>query len=134
MTVKFNEKSSRIYDLPGGGPQGTLIGGIEYSVQSNDNADFLEEDEKFKYVDDLSILEFVCLSGLLIEYDVHSHVPSDVGVDQLFLPQSSFEMNSYLENISRWTDNNLMQLDSGISSFMIFFKNYPGLYNKADIE
>ena len=27
MTVKFNEKSSRIYDLPGGGPQGTLIGG-----------------------------------------------------------------------------------------------------------
>ena len=50
MTVKFNEKTSETYDLPGGGPQGTLIGGIEYSVQSNDNADFLEDDERYKYV------------------------------------------------------------------------------------
>ena len=46
----FNEKSSGIYDLPGGGPQCTLIGGIEYAVQSNDNADFLEEDNKFKWL------------------------------------------------------------------------------------
>ena len=120
LTVKFNDKSSRMHDLPGGGPQGTLIGGIEYSVQSNDNADFLEEDEKFKYVDDLSMLEFVCLSGLLVEYNVHSHVPSDVGVDQLFLPPSEYAMQSYLEAISTSTTNNLMQLNEGKSNFMIF--------------
>ena len=28
--------------LPGGGPQGTLLGLIEYFVQSNDNADCVE--------------------------------------------------------------------------------------------
>ena len=53
MTVKFNDKVSGMYDLPGGGPQGTLIGGIEYSVQSFDNEHFIEDDEKFKYVDDM---------------------------------------------------------------------------------
>ena len=42
MTVKFNEKVSGTYDLPGGEPQGYLIGGIEYSVQSNDNGHFIE--------------------------------------------------------------------------------------------
>ena len=98
----------------------TRAGGIEYSVQSNDNADFLEEEDKLKYVDDLSILEFVCLSGLLVEYDVHSHVPSDVGVDQLFLPTSAFAMNSYLESISTWTTDKMMQLNEGKSNFMIF--------------
>ena len=47
MTVKFNGSNSSIYGLRGGGPQGTLLGGIEYLVNSNDNADFLEDDEKF---------------------------------------------------------------------------------------
>ena len=66
------------------------------------------------------MLEFVCLSGLLVEYNVHSHVPSDVGVDQLFLPPSEYAMQSYLEAISTWTTNNLMQLNEGKSNFMIF--------------
>ena len=34
MQVKYNEKYSSTYWLPGGGPQGTLIGLIEYFVQS----------------------------------------------------------------------------------------------------
>ena len=37
MQVKYNEKYSSTYWLPGGGPQGTLIVLIEYFVQSNDN-------------------------------------------------------------------------------------------------
>ena len=39
MRVKFNNVLSDVYQLIGGGPQGTLLGGIEYLVQSNDNAD-----------------------------------------------------------------------------------------------
>ena len=53
-------------DLIGGGPQGTLIGGIEYIVQSNDNADIVLPEDRFKYIDDLSVLQLVCLSGLLV--------------------------------------------------------------------
>ena len=53
MTVKVNGSNSSSYSLPGGGPQGSLVGGIEYLVNSNDNADFVDDEEKFKDVDDL---------------------------------------------------------------------------------
>ena len=62
MTVKFKGSKSSVHSLPGGGPQGFLLGEIEYLVNSNDNAEFLDDDEKFKYVDDLSILS--CWSPL----------------------------------------------------------------------
>ena len=42
MRVKFNGTMSKFLTLIGGGPQGTLLGGIEYLVQSNDNADVVE--------------------------------------------------------------------------------------------
>ena len=53
--------------LPGGGPQGTFIGLIEYLVQSNDNAKCVEPDMRFKYMDDLTVLELVLLTTLLTE-------------------------------------------------------------------
>ena len=61
MIVKFGSSNSSQHDLPGAGPQGTLLGGIEYLVNSNDNADFIEDDKKIKYVDDLLIHEFVAM-------------------------------------------------------------------------
>ena len=63
----------------GGGPQGTLLGGIEYTAQSNDNADIVPPQDRFKYIDDLSVLQLVLLSGLLVEYNFVQHVASDVG-------------------------------------------------------
>ena len=111
MTVKFNGSKSSTYDLPGGGPQGTLLGGIEYLVNSNDNADFLEDDEKFKYVDDLSILEFVALAGLLCEYNFRLHVASDISIDSYYLPPQNINMQEYLDKISEWTNTNLMVLN-----------------------
>ena len=57
MTVKFNGEVSEVLALIGGGPQGTLLGQIEYIVQSNDNADSVHKEDKFKFIDDLSILQ-----------------------------------------------------------------------------
>ena len=51
MKVKFNGEQSDEQSLIGGGPQGTLLGGIEYLVQSNDNADAVSEEDRFKYID-----------------------------------------------------------------------------------
>lgn len=50
----------------GGGPQGTLLGQIEYLVQSNDNADVVDPEDRYKYIDDLSVLQLILLSGLHI--------------------------------------------------------------------
>ena len=62
MKVKFNGEMSEFLALIGGGPQGTLLGQIEYLVQSNDNADIVSPDDRFKYIDDLSVLQLICLS------------------------------------------------------------------------
>ena len=59
MVVKWKGMFSSSRPLPGGGPQGGTLGIIEYTSQTNKNTDFLNEDEKFKFIDDLSMLEVV---------------------------------------------------------------------------
>ena len=59
MKVKYNGEISNHYNLNGGGPQGTLIGQIEYLVNSNDNADCVNPEDIYKYIDDLSFLLWV---------------------------------------------------------------------------
>ena len=61
MKVKWNGKFSSNRDLPGGGPQGGTLGIIEYKSQSDDNTPFLDEEDKYKYIDDLSMLELINL-------------------------------------------------------------------------
>ena len=74
-----------------GGPQGALIGGIEYLAQNNDNADCVPAENRFKFIDDLSIVQMICLSGLFLDYNFHQHVASDIAVDQQFLPPQNFQ-------------------------------------------
>ena len=64
MKVKFNGEESDLVDLVGGGPQGTLLGQLEYLVYSNDNADMVSPNDRYKYIDDLTILQLICLSGI----------------------------------------------------------------------
>ena len=120
MQVKFNGQISELYSLIGGGPQGTLLGGIEYTAQSNDNADIVPPEDRFKYIDDLSVLQLVLLSGLLVEYNFVQHVASDVGLDQKFLPASSYDCQDKLNFISNWTNENKMKLNEAKCSYMIF--------------
>ena len=120
MTVKFGQSNSSVHCLPGGGPQGTLIWGIEYLRNCNDNTDFVDEEDKFKYVDNLSILELVCLAGLLCEYNFKMNVASDIGIDSYFLPNQNFQMQEHLNAVGAWTNENLMVLNAVKSKYMIF--------------
>ena len=120
MQVRFNGELSDILSLIGGGPQGTLIGQIMYLVQTNSNADCVDKADRFKYIDDLSILQIVCLAGLVKQYNFHEHVASDVGINQVFLPPQTFETQEHLKTISRWTKDNLMKLNETKSNYLIF--------------
>ena len=111
MRVKFNGKMSNEHDLIGGGPQGTLLGLIEYLVQSNDAADCVSEEDRYKYIDDLSVLELVFLSGVLTDFDCHRSVPSDIGVDQEYLPPDRYNTQGSLDQIASWTEENMMQIN-----------------------
>ena len=104
MKVKFNGEISELMRLIGGGPQGALIGGIEYLAQSNDNADCVPAENRFKFIDDLSIVQLICLSGLLLDYNFHQHVASDIAVDQQFLPPQNFQTQEHINAIADWTN------------------------------
>ena len=123
MKVKFNGAESESLSLVGGGPQGSLIGQIMYLVQSNDNADMVAPEDRFKYIDDLSVLQIVSLAGILSSYNFKLHVASDIGVDQLYLSPSNYETQSTLDSITSWTNHNLMMLNEAKSNYMIFSRS-----------
>ena len=75
MSVKFNNSESQIYNLIGGGPQGSQTGQQTYIVASDDNSYHVPLEDRFKFCDDVSILEVVMLGEVLTEYDVRQHVP-----------------------------------------------------------
>ena len=74
----------------------------------------------FKFIDDLSVLQLVLLTGLLTEYNFHEHVASDIGIDQKYLPAVSYPTQDTTNYISNWTDDNLMKLNVAKSNYMIF--------------
>ena len=67
----------------------SLVGLIEYFVQSNDNADCVDPELRFKYVDDLTVLELVMLGMWLSDYNFKQHVASDIGIDEKFVSASN---------------------------------------------
>ena len=134
MQVRYNDKYSQTYRLPGGGPQGTLLGLIEYFVQSNDNADCVDPEYRFKFVDDLTVLELVMLSSLLTEYNFKQHIASDIGIDELYVPAASLQTQKNLDSISQWTADNLMQLNREKSNYMVFSRSETKFATRLTID
>ena len=123
MQVRYNNIYSSTHKLPGGGPQGTLVGLIEYFIQSNDNADCVDADMRYKYVDDLTVLELVMLTSLLSEYNFKQHVASDIGIDELYVSASNLKTQENLDSISDWTTQNLMKLNEQKSNYSLDLKH-----------
>ena len=114
MKVKFNNALSTSKSLVGRCPQGMMLGSFSYIVASCDNCNTNSEycdcpsdsqgcysdndgcKDSCSYYDDLNILELLILSENINNYDVLSHVPSDIANDQLFIKPESFLMQDYL--------------------------------------
>ena len=118
MQVRYNDSYSGTYSLPGGGPQGSLVGLIEYFVQSNDNVDSVDPDLRFKYVDDLSVL-----AGLVSEFNFKKQVASHIGIDELYVAGENLTTQETLNNIAEWTDINKMKLNEDKTNYMVFSRS-----------
>ena len=87
MKVKWHGRLSSSRDLNGGGPQGSTFGIWEYLAQSNDNCQWISEEDRFKFVDALSLLEIINLLNIgLASYNIHSHVSSEVPTHNQLIP------------------------------------------------
>ena len=127
MQVKWQGLLSTVRDLPGGGPQGSTTGLLEYKSQTNNNCDFVPPSKRYKWVDDLSILEMVNLiSAGISSYNFNQHVASDVGVDQVYLPSQNICTQNYMDRIQQWTNDNQMKVNGKKTKLMIvnFTRNY----------
>jgi hypothetical protein len=121
MIVKWHGVVSTQRDLPGGGPQGSNFGLLEYKSNSNDNAEHIPEDMRFKFVDDLSALEKLNLIVLgLPSYNFRNHVASDIGINDKFLPSQNIKSQENLDQIAEWTTRNKMKLNKKKTEVMIF--------------
>lgn len=121
--MKFRGSISSVRKLIGGSAQGSLLGGTQYIVASNNVAQDVSVENKYQYFDDIEILDLLILSNILIDYDFKSHVASDIGIDHKFLPPQNYNMQSHLNNIISWTDANCMKLNLTKSNYIIFTRS-----------
>ena len=121
MRVKWHGQLSSERKLKGGGPQGSSFGLWEYISQSNDNADCIEEEDRFKFVDDLSFLEIIYLLSVGISsYNIKAHVSSDLPTHNQIIPNSNLKSQDQLEKINKWTEERKMKLNVKKTKTMIF--------------
>ena len=79
MKVKWHGLVSNTRKLPGGGAMGASLGNWEFLSQTNNNADCIPQDDRFKFVDDLSTLEIINLITIgLSSFNTKNQVPSDI--------------------------------------------------------
>ena len=134
MELKMNGQASTPLDLVGGGPQGSLIGQLLYLIASDDVAEEIPEEDKFKYIDDLSALEAVFTEGKLVDYDFFRHVPSDVAAGQQFLPQTTFKTQTYNNAILDWSKKNKTVLNQDKSNYMVISRSVDKFSTRLHID
>ena len=123
MIVQYEGEDSSAKNLVGGGPHGTLLGGIEFNVASDDSGKDLKTEDRLKYYDDMYLLEFICFAEKIVQYDYLKHIPSDIHEENHYLPHESFKMQEFLNNLCSWTDSNKMLLNVEKSNYMIFTRS-----------
>ena len=120
MKVKFNGVESSSKQLSGGGPQGCQMGILEYLSQTSHNLDFIPLKNRYKYIDDASILEVVNLQNVGISsYNIKKHVPSDIPTHNQYISADKLQSKKYINEVKTWTENKKMKLNIDKSKMMI---------------
>ena len=109
MKVKWHDKLSTSRKIPGSGAMGSCIGNWEFDSHTNHNADCIPEEDRFKFVDDLSFLEIVNLVNIGISsHNTRQQVPNDLPTHGQMVDSAKLKSQQYLDNINLWSDNQEM--------------------------
>ena len=85
---------------------------MEYLCQSNDNADNINKEDRFKFVDDLTALEILnLLITQVTSYDFFSHLASDIPTHNGYIDKSNLQSQKDLNLINTWTTKKRMILN-----------------------
>ena len=137
MVVKYGGITSQTKSLPGGGPQGTLLGLLLFLILIND-CGFKEEDQRIgdvitqqkkkflpttthaKYVDDLTIVEALNLKLTLVPNPDRPLPDSFHARLGLRLPVDKSKVYDQLTKIQEYAAVNEMKLNCKKSKFILF--------------
>ena len=121
VVVKWKNKKSKSQEVPGGGPQGAYIGNLEYIAQSNNSADCVETNSRYKFVDDLTALEKINLLLIgMASHNLKHQIPNDIISSNLIIPPQNLKSQKYLNDIQQWTKNQKMIINEEKTKCMIF--------------
>ena len=85
------------------------------------NSDIVSESERFKFLDDLSILEIVNLLLIgLSSFNLKQQIPNDLPTHNQFIPPENLESQKWLDWIDVWTKNQKMMINTKKTKTMIF--------------
>ena len=89
--------------------------------QSNHNADCVNPQDRFKFLDDLTVLEIVNLLTVGISsFNIKAQVPSHIPEHNQFIPAQHLKSQDWLNNINDWTLNQKMVINEKKTKTMIF--------------
>ena len=121
MSVKWHGCRSVLRKVAGGGPQGATLGLLEYLSQSNNCADMVNESERFRFIDDLSLLEIVNLLTVgLSSFNLKMQVPNDLPTHNQFVEPQNLKSQQWLDEINTWTVNQKMKINEQKTNVMFF--------------
>jgi hypothetical protein len=105
----------------GGGAMGASLGNWEFLSQTNDNADCVPLDDRFKFVDDLTTLEIINLINIGISsFRMQNQVPSDIPTHGQYVEGRNLKSQKYLNQINTWTKDHQMVISEKKTKAMIF--------------
>ena len=120
MRVRWHGKLSESRNLPGGGAMGASLGNWEFLSQTNNNADCVPEEDRFKFVDDLTIIEVInMLTVGLSSFYMKHQVPNDIPEHGQFIEYSKLKSQDYLNMINEWTNKQKMIISQKKTKAMI---------------
>ena len=121
MRVKWQGSLSNPRKLPGGGTMGANLGNWEFLSQTNNNANCVPEQDRFKFVDDLTALEIVNLLTVgLTSFNIKNQIPNDIPSHNQYIKPENLKSQENLNEINQWTQKNKMLINQKKSKVMIF--------------
>ena len=121
MRVKWHGETSTPRKCPGDGATGASLGNWEFLSQTNNNADCVPVEDRFKFVDDLSTLEIINLMAVgMSSFNVKQQVPFDIPTHSQYIPADNLKSQKYLDWINEWTEKQKIIISEKKMKAMIF--------------
>ena len=93
----------------------------EFLSQTNNNADCVQEEDRFKFVNDLSTIEVINLLTIgLSSFNMKVQVPSDIPTHGQFVDSSNLKSQDYLNQINKWTEDHKIIISGKKTKAMLF--------------